>query len=479
MEIEYLMGTKPNIIFFVMDALRAKNLGGYGYHRNTSPNIDSLAKKGVLFADAYSSNNATEKSFLAILSSRHLLLEGTKNLLLSAKELNSFFASGGTFLQEILKKKGYKTYCLKEIYGWQKRGFDYYYEIKAKEQTKQGFLKKIQNSDKTREIFRKITHHLPQKISDKIKSSYGRTSGLRTTKDAIRIIKDSKKNNENFFIWVDYNDTHIPYNPKKFTDKFKPKNKNKNFFKVISKGNYNPEMIKFWKGAFNKKDTFNDIIARYDSAIYNDDYLIGKILKTLKKEELIEDTIIFFFSDHGESFYEHGIYFSHHGLYDISTNFPLIIYGKGLPVNKCIKGFVTHEDLLPTILALLKINYDPLLFDGQSLLPLIEHGKEIRESVFMEEGDLVKKRALRTKTYKYIEANSKEDAQCRYCNKVHGGVIELYDLKKDPDENKNIYKNKKKVLVSMKLKLEQEIKKFKRLNEKRRLKKIFSKKQNL
>ena len=469
-----MKNNKPNIVFIVLDALRAKNLSCYGYKRKTSPNIDSLAKKGILFRDAFSSNNATEKSFLSILSSRHILLEGSKDLLLTKKELNSFSSSGGVFLQEILKKRGYKTYCLKELYNWQKQGFDYFYSLKRNVNEK-NFLQKLKNNQKVRDFFRIIVHHLPKILEKKIKAIYGRSNGLRATNDAIKIIKKSKKKKEKFFIWVDYNDTHIPYNPKEFTGKFKEKEKSEKFFKKISDEKNNPEVVEFWKGAFQKNSTIGEIIARYDNAISYDDFLIGKLIKILKEENLLENTLIFLFSDHGESFYEHGIYFDHHGLYDCSTNFPFIISGQGIPKNRDIKGFVQHEDILPTLLKILKINKNQDLFDGEDLLPLIKKNKKLRTSIFMEEGDKVKKRAIRTEKYKYIEALSKEAAFCRYCNKIHGGVLELYNLEKDPLEKQNLAKVEKEMLIHMKTLLERKLKELKRLNEKRRIKNIVFK----
>lgn len=464
---------KPNIIFILVDALRTKNIGCYGYSRNVSPNIDILAKKGVLFKNCFSSNNATDKSILAMLSGRHVLLSGARDMLLKKDELNSFFNSGGLLLQEILKKRGYKTYCLKEIHSWQKKGFDFFYsnsDLKEK-----NFLKSIKQNQKFRDLFRKIVHQLPKNIGDKIKAKYGRTNSIKVTKDAIQIIKDSKEKNEKFFMWIYYDDVHIPYNPKKFTGKFNAEEKSENFFKKISKRNYNPLLVKFWKGAFSKNSSINDIIARYDSAIAYDDYLIGKVIKILEKTKLIKNTIIFLFSDHGESLNEHGIYFDHHGLYDVCTNVPLIISGQGIPKNKKRVEFVQHEDLTPTILKILKIPHDPFFFDGKNLLPLIENNRKIRDFIFMEEGDKMKKRAIRTKNWKYIEAASKEDAKCSYCNEIHGGVLELYNLKKDPHEETNVIDVNKKIKATMKKKLDETIKDYKKLNEKRRIKKILLK----
>lgn len=467
------MQKKPNILFIALDALRKENLGCYGYFRNTSPNIDSLAKKGVLFDQAYSSNNATEKSFLAILSGRHILLENSKNLLLTSQEINNFFSSGGIFLQEILKKKGYKTYCLKELYGWQKKGFDLSYSGPELNENKKGGLYFLKKLIPLRSIVRRVNHYLPKKISGLIKARYGRTNGLKATEDAIKIIKESKRKKQNFFMWIDYNDTHIPYNPKEFTGKFKSKNKGKPFFKIILKKKNNPLVVGFWKDAFNRKDTIKDIIDRYDSAIFYDDYLIGKIINALKEQKIFDETIIFLFSDHGESFFEHEIYFDHHGLYDVSTNFPFIISGPGIPRDKRIGGFVQHEDFITTIFHLLKIEYDPFFFDGKNLLSLINNGEEARREVFMEEGDKVKKKAIRNKEYKYIQADKEEDALCRYCNKIHGGVVELYNLKQDPGEKNNLSEKNKKDLIKFRLILENEIKNRKKLNEKRRIKKTL------
>jgi len=62
----------------------------------------------------------------------------------------------------------------------------------------------------------------------------------------------------------------------------------------------------------------------------------------------------------------------------------------------------------------------------------------LREAVFIEEADTEQKRAIRTNKYKYIQASSEEDALCLECDRIHGGVEELYDLAKDPAETNNI-----------------------------------------
>ena len=450
---------KPNIIFIVMDALRARNLGCYGYNRNTSPNIDLLVRNGVMFKNNFSTNTATGNSILSILSGRHLIKNSPisptiwENLVYTEKELESFFNSGGIFLQEILKKNNYKTYCLKYVHGWQKRGFDYYFKGGSKKQEikPKNIKDLLRTHKKTFNFLRKLyrlsfpTFIFPYLAARKIKNKSKEDVNERTTNEAISIIKKNK-GDESFFMWIDYADTHMPYNPGKFAGKFAGSSG------VIKK-----------------------IIEKYDEAIFYNDYLIGKILKSLKQEKLLDDTIIFFLSDHGESLDEHGIYFCHHGPYDVSFNAPLIISAKNLQAKK-INALTQLEDITPTVLDIVGIKYDANLFDGKSLIPLIEGKRQkIKDSIFMEECTFEKKIILRTEKHKYIESNSKKEATCLKCNKIHGGIIELYNLETDPEEKINLAEKEKDLLVEMKMKMNKKLKDLRTINEKRRLNQIVSK----
>ncbi len=444
----------------MIDALRARNLGCYGYDRNTSPNIDTLSKQGTRFTNAFSTNNSTNKSLMAMLSGRHIPLDKEKNILVTKSELNSFSNSGGKFLSERLKEHGYKTYWLNDLYGWQKRGFDFYFSNNKKNQPISLF-QNIKDSSRLRSVTRTFFHYMPKKMSDNIKLKYGRNNGEMATEKAIQIIKEEK---DPFFLWIYYNSPHIPYNPKQFTNKFvAPKTKNY-FFKELKKHKIKKEMVGFFKGAFSKYATFEDIIARYDSAIYHDDYLIGQVIEALKEKGIFDNTYIFLFSDHGESFDTQNVFFSHHGLYDVCTNFPLIVTGPTIPKNKINESFVKHEDMVPTILDLLKIRYSSLEFDGNNLL-----SKEKLSYTTAEEAGYQNKRSIRTKDFKYIEPVSKEDVVCELCNEIHGGKLELYDLKKDPEEKNNIASEDTSTLTEMKTLLEKHLKEEKQINERRRI----------
>ncbi|MDD5192069.1 MAG: sulfatase [Candidatus Nanoarchaeia archaeon] len=466
---------KPNIIFIVMDALRAKNLSCYGYSRNTSPNIDLLAKQGILFEEAFSTNNTTNPSFLSIHSGRHLLKIDKDTFIYNEKEISSFFNSGGVFIQEILKKLGYKTYCLNYLYDWQKKGFDFYFkqeELKPKSKL-DVFLRKYPK------IFKKIkqfSYFLATRAYLNYLVSKNLRAGIKpgksaedVTKKAIEII-DELKDKENFFIRIDYEDTHFPYYSGGIS-KFKTDNDTNNFFDKISLNNANKRLIAVCRNSLKRDIKVGEIIDNYDNAIYYNDAFIGNMIKKLRDENIFNNTIIFIFSDHGESLYEHEIYVDHAGIYDVCSRIPLIICGPGIPRNKKIKGLVQLEDITPTILDILNIKYNPLQFDGKGLFPLISSKNRIRESVFLEEIFNLKRKGLRTEDYKYIETPLKLESG--EIVQREEPLIELYNLKNDSEEKNNLASENKELVKEMQLKMLNEIKQLKLNDEKRRIKKSF------
>lgn len=467
---------KPNIIFLTVDGLRAKNLSCYGYKRETSPNIDSQAKQGVLFENFFSSYSSSHKSFLSILGGRHVLAQDFGHYP-SQNEMKSFFDTGGVLLSEILQKQGYKTHFLRKLFGWQKSGFDYYFKQDSQEGSKKwNLIRSVKKIPHMSNIVKSILHNtsiVPRFLEFKIKSN---NSGEIATNEAINIIKQNKQNK--FFLWLHYSDTHVPHVfPYSLRNKFVPEKESPKIFEIFEQNNHNQKDVNFLKGCWKSKTTVEDLIAEYDTSIFYDDSLIGRIIDTLREEDLLKNTILFLFSDHGNSLDEHGVYFSHCGLYDGTFHVPLVIIGEGIPKNKRIDALVQLEDIAPTVLDLIGVNYEPSLFDGKSLLPLMSgEKKEIKESILMEEYVCgIKRRGIRTKRYKYVESPEKKYSTCMLCNTTHGRIVDLYDLKEDPSENINLAQKDNELLTEMKSKLDETIKDLKTTNEKRKIKMIISK----
>lgn len=422
--------SNPNIILIVIDALRARNLGCYGGDVDSSPNIDNIAEKGILFEKCYSCWNTTDQSLTSIFSGRYprthgIVHHGDK---ITPADLNIFNSLNVKLLAEILQNTGYKTFAVDWMGRWFKNGFDYYgYEPERTFFTKLFYR-----------VFTVPYVHLRYMVANigllKIYAKKRTTSirstwrGLRDVWSTFRFsfelarIQDAnyvtslvkglikKEKNENFFLFLHYWDTHSPYNcPKRFVSK--------------TRGSRKPESL---------------FLSKYYGAVRYVDDSLGKLMAVLENEKLLDNTLIIITSDHGESLTEHSIFFDHHGLYDVTTHVPLIFYHPEIfPKSKRVKGLIQHIDVVPTLYELLNIESKDSAFDGTSLLPLVRGEKEeIRSFALSEESYVQRKIGIRTKKFKYIFAPDGVGL-CNYCQKVHKGAEELYNLEDDSHESVN------------------------------------------
>lgn len=151
------------------------------------------------------------------------------------------------------------------------------------------------------------------------------------TRSALRMIRE--RPDKPYFLWAHYLEPHAPY--------------------LSQKG--------FDRGATE--------LQRYDSEITYCDAQVGALLDTLKREGHLDDTIIVFFSDHGEAFGEHVVRFHNSSVYQTQIHVPLFIRIPGLK-GRVIDTAVNLVDLLPTLVELVGVDDRRHRF-GRSLLPMI------------------------------------------------------------------------------------------------------------
>lgn len=174
----------------------------------------------------------------------------------------------------------------------------------------------------------------------------------------------------------------------------------------------------------------------YDAEVAYADSLVGRFYEALEQKGLLESSLVVVTGDHGEGLRSHDEGFHGFFVYDSTAHIPLIfrLPGKRLG-GRVVKEAVSHVDLLPTILEALGRPIPPTV-QGTSLLPLLlgREGAEERavysESLYpLLHYGWAPLRALRTARYKYIEAPRPE----------------LYDLVADPDEEKNLLADERRV----------------------------------
>ncbi|MCX7679881.1 MAG: sulfatase-like hydrolase/transferase [Spirochaetes bacterium] len=175
-----------------------------------------------------------------------------------------------------------------------------------------------------------------------------------------------------------------------------------------------------------KNATFEeDCKRKYFNSLYYSDAILGMIIDRLEKENLLEDTLVFVFADHGQAFLEHKGNFRHRlGIYEENVHVPFLIYNKKLFPSKIEFNAVTsHIDIAPTVLDVLGI-------------PPLPHQEGI--SMF------AKKRAQMAifQTYAPDHIMGVRDDRWKYLFNFTKKISELYDLSCDPAEQHNLASEK-------------------------------------
>lgn len=306
-----LKHARPNILLITIDALRADHLGCYGYGRDTSPNIDRLAKEGTVFLNCFSTGPGTAYSFVGLLTGRYLAV---------GKEY--------VFLDNILGREFITLPEYLKDYGYYTAAFVLNGNLMAGKGFEQGF--------------------------DYYRDSWHRNDANGVTDGVLEFLKNYRGNRP-FFIWVHYIDTHSPYTYKE--ESFKLFGNDSLYrendrmllpcpdtnMSIYTSAGYIPRVV-FHKDKYN----LNYYIASYDGEALFVDSCLGELFKNVSG-----DTMVILSADHGESFGEHGCYFSHEeSIYDAALHVPLIIRDSSFfRGGRRIAEAVSCVDIVPTVLA--------------------------------------------------------------------------------------------------------------------------------
>ncbi|OGF64011.1 MAG: hypothetical protein A2Y62_22305 [Candidatus Fischerbacteria bacterium RBG_13_37_8] len=402
-----------NIILISVDTLRADHLGCYGYEKQTSPFIDSLAEDSVLFNNTFAASPWTLPSHMSMLTS---LYTYHHQVFHKDQELHPSI----TTFAEILNKNGY--YCAAFTDGGFVSGLFGFFK---------GFDSYRQNE-----------------------------MNLSSVKSAEEIHKKAKawileNRDKRFFLFLHTYQPHDPYcSPPPYNSMFL--DDHHKLFK-INLGSYLGGIANIYKPL--SEEERQNIIALYDAEIrYTDEALVDALIKDLKELDLYQQSMIIFTSDHGEEFYEHQGWTHGYSLYDESLRVPLIIKFPGNTYRgKRIKQYASTIDIVPTVLSILDIPYEEYAFDGMNLLEAIEgktlKGRTIISDVAPHVLDFhnPKRIAMYRGTTKviYNENYLQEDLTFYTFPPPLVGTIEAFELSKDSHERKNIASSQKKLIDAL------------------------------
>lgn len=409
-----------NILFLTSDDLNFDSVGAYGSDvKNATPNVDALAKDGLLFEQAYVQAPSCAPS-------RNVFTTGNYS---HNSGVEGFFSVDfpQATLPEALRNNGYFTGVIQKVID----------------------MTPTNNKGKYWDYVGDYN-----KLQSRTPSNYGKAFD--------KLIQESKKEGKPFFASVNIQDPHLPFfrgeKTKEGFDRTPPS--------YIFKENeipLHPVLPHF--------DDFKEEFTDYYNTVKRGDDAIGEVIKILEKHDVKSNTLIVYISDHGMSFP-----FVKSNLYPQSVRTPWIVVWPE-KIKKGIRDkdhMISAIDLMPTLLELTNTP-KPGPLAGRSLLPIIEGKTQSnREYVFVEhnEGPTAEPRPMRavhSKDFVYIfnawgTGDYLSTMECRWyrsygtyvkLSKKHDSinlrlnflnyrtVEELYDVKNDPYSKNNLINNPK------------------------------------
>lgn len=352
----------PNVLVLTMDTLRADALGCYGAANVKTPNLDKLAKEGVLFEDAVCQIPATLTSHTAIFTGRNPKSTGVRFRTAAVPATEETLA-------ERFQSRGYQTaaflssYVLAPEFGLN-QGFDRY------------DLGSIKNGK--------------SKAADERRAE-------ETIDQAINFLKN--KSAKPFFLWIHLYDPHSPYNPPApYSAMYDP-----NYTGTINGTVSEVARLNANRGKGASPRDLHHLRALYNGEVAYMDFHIGRLVTAMREIEILDNTIVAALADHGENLGENGRFFHGDDLYQPAVHIPFLLrYPKRIPQSMRIRQTAQSIDLFPTLLELASV---PSVsgVEGSSILPLIDQTRQSSQS-FKEKP-----------AYLETEADTLAD-----CNKLYG-----------------------------------------------------------
>lgn len=416
---------KPNIILIILDAVRYDHLSCYGYWRPTTPNLDRIAERGILFENCFAAAHWTPPSHASLFTSKYPSQCGVlgKNQILDGTHLT---------MAEFLCRQGYRTGGTGSAWISRNRGFDYGFE-EFVEQWRRPSWQHIPL----------LKYKIFQKVRDWILRS--NDGGDYVVLQWFKRWAEKTYKQGPFFAFLRFLSAHSPYYPlPHFRRRFEPPlNTEDDLRRLRHLANLGGYSFMAGESVVSERE-WEVLKAWYDSCILYMDSLIGQMIDWLQQRDLLESTLLIITADHGENFGEHGLAYHVYCVYDTLLHVPLIMAGPKdiMPAGERIEDLVSLVDIFPSIVHLTEPDA-PFRADlaGKSIFPL--DGFPIRDRVFAECGlpynlrvferlhpdfsaEVFDKafKCVRTASHKYILTSD--------------GASELYDIQRDPGETANV-----------------------------------------
>ena len=198
-------------------------------------------------------------------------------------------------------------------------------------------------------------------------------------------------------------------------------------------------------------------IANYDGEIAYTDAMIGRLLEAIDGAGLLSNSVVVLTADHGESLGEHRYFFEHGWYpYNASAWIPFVVYWPGVPEpGRRVTYPVSLLHLVPTVIDIMDWNVDDPAFDGRSLVPVLRGEQDrVDDYAIVEAGEDGLRpheflRSIEDARWKFLQVPS-----AQYQRQMQGMEYELYEVRSDPMETRNVVNEHPQLVELMKSLLE-------------------------
>ncbi|KRE55948.1 sulfatase-like hydrolase/transferase [Paenibacillus sp. Soil750] len=445
-----------NILVITSDEHNAKIMGCANHPIIRTPGLDRLASEGTLFTKAYCAYPICAPTRQSFITGQYPLEHG------QLSNAHVFDKRTLTWAHHF-KQHGYTTACIGKMHTNHESyeyGYDYRYstehfteDIKARRASDPP---QFDPDDKL--IFDAMTDiraggKQPSRLHGKVVKDESLETDAIMLKEAVQYL--TAHQSQKFFLHVSFVQPHWYWNTnKQFYYMYDPANID---FPESVPGELESNAVVYkmaeQAGWFQNTEKMNRLArARYYGSISWMDHNVNQLLDTLDALKLTENTLVVYFSDHGDMAGEKGLWLKNQ-MYDSSARIPLIMRMPGVvPAGKVNETLINHVDLFPTLAGLTSaLEHLPTTLSGNDLSGSViisgsrnEDPHEERKFTFSMQGlhsvDSVPMQVMaRSERWKFIQYNLEAPEQ-RYV---------LYDMNNDPDETHNLaYKDSLQLVVA-------------------------------
>lgn len=398
-------------ILIDIDSLRPDHLGCYGYFKETSPEIDSLAEDSLVFENAYTCASPSLPSRAGVFSGRY-------------PESNEVVTHGPEG-QEMNSPYNWSYGRKKEWDGdlknwWNLPELLFHNEINCCAVSSFGRYP-------VPWLFRTWDEFI-QPRSSMENGTHATVDGKKVREKALNWLEDNLE--EGFFLYVQFWDPHIPC----MRSEEEIEEISSELPEYLEEADFESEGPRSAeKKDLEDRDDLKETVQGYDAEIRHVDTQIGKIMDFLKEKGLYEETNVILTGDHGEEFGEHGVFREHWSSFEGTQRIPLIAKLQDEEPGR-VEEKVSNIDIAPTVADLYGLE-KPEKWVGKSIKERLENSNWEKTLLTMH-GLYTAQRALITDRYKYVKT-------------LHPGIRPeldeemLFDLEKDPHEQEDISDSKK------------------------------------